>query len=396
MKKLCLDGLYFELTLNALKIEVYKLFELSIPQNELEVLGNLKTADGCILLEKENKERKLNFLINKHLPDLKNRITGNSATFITRKLGLPLIGNISFGIVDRGSTLLELKPNTSCNLNCIYCSVAEGLNSRMHDFVVDRDYLVEETSRVVDFKESNDIELHINCQGEPLLYDKLTELVQGLSCIKNVSVISINTNGVLLTKGKIRELIEAGVTRFNISINTLNQTVADRMAGTHYPVKHVAEMVEYISKQGVELVIAPVMLPGYNEHLIEEMIKFAKRLRAHIGIQNFLEYRRGRNPVKQLNWQRFYAFLSKLEEKHGIKLILGPSYFNIRKCKALPIVFEKGEKLTANIICPGRYRNEVIVAARNRNITVITNKQSGRVTSRIIRTKHNIYLASAF
>jgi len=306
-----------------------------------------------------------------------------------------LVGNISFGVIDRGTSLLEVKPLTSCNLNCIYCSVSEGLSSTSHDFVVEQDYLVREVRRIVEFKDIEDVELHINSQGEPMLYSELTALVSQLSKIPRVSRISIDTNGVLLNRERAKQLIDAGMNQFNISLNALDQRIANEMAGTGYPVKQVLDVARYIASTNARLVLAPVLLPGYNDSEISKIIQLGKELGAVVAIQNFLEYKHGRRPVKQLSWKEFYKRLSQLEQEFDIKLKLTPKHFNIRPARSLPKVFKLGEVVKAKIICPGRYKNEVIVAARERNITVITPKRSGWVTFKIIRTKHNIYLGKA-
>jgi uncharacterized Fe-S cluster-containing radical SAM superfamily enzyme len=42
---------------------------------------------------------------------------------ITRSPGLPLIGSLYFGIIDRGTNLLQVRPNCSCNISCPICPI---------------------------------------------------------------------------------------------------------------------------------------------------------------------------------------------------------------------------------------------------------------------------------
>ncbi|MDD1656702.1 MAG: radical SAM protein, partial [Methanomicrobiales archaeon] len=62
---------------------------------------------------------------------------------ITRETGIPLIGSVAFGIIDRGTSLLQVRPSCSCNLNCPFCSVDAGpcSRSRATEYQVDRGYL---------------------------------------------------------------------------------------------------------------------------------------------------------------------------------------------------------------------------------------------------------------
>jgi len=112
-----------------------------------------------------------------------------------------------------------------------------------------------------------------------------------------------------------------------------------------------------------------------------------------IGIQNFLNYRFGRNPCKQLSWDKFYLMMKDLEKKTNTTLILGPEDFNIQKTKKLPKPFKKGQIIKAEIVCSGRIKNEMLTAASNRTISVPNCFKKGIVKIKITRTKHNIFMA---
>ncbi|HDD34251.1 MAG TPA: radical SAM protein, partial [Thermofilaceae archaeon] len=43
---------------------------------------------------------------------------------------IPLIGHLAFGIVDRGTNLLQIRPTSSCPLSCVFCSVDAGPASK--------------------------------------------------------------------------------------------------------------------------------------------------------------------------------------------------------------------------------------------------------------------------
>jgi len=63
---------------------------------------------------------------------------------------IPLIGLNYFGIVDRNTSLIEVKPSTICNFNCIYCSIDAGLSSKKPvEFVIEKDFLIEELEKLV-------------------------------------------------------------------------------------------------------------------------------------------------------------------------------------------------------------------------------------------------------
>lgn len=316
---------------------------------------------------------------------------------IAKETGIPLIGSGAFGIVYRNTSIIEVKPITGCNLNCVFCSVDEGIDSKKTvDFVVDRDYLVEELEKLVDFVNEKDIEIHIGPHGEPLLYPQLVELVSAISKIKNVKTISMDTNGTLLNEKKVDELAAAGLTRINLSINSLSPENSKKIAGCNYDIERIKNIAEYIPKK-LDLIIAPVLVPGFNDADIEEIIEFALRINKRngvkLGIQNFLKYRGGRNPAKQLSWKKFYARLEELEKKYSTKLILSHTDFSIRKTKPLPKPFKKGQRISARVVCEGRLPNERIAVADERTINLVKcNERIGKeVRVKILRDKHNIF-----
>ena len=49
---------------------------------------------------------------------------------VTYESGIPLIGCIAFGLIDRGTNLIQIRPFTGCPLSCIFCSVDAGPRSR--------------------------------------------------------------------------------------------------------------------------------------------------------------------------------------------------------------------------------------------------------------------------
>jgi len=393
MAKLAFKDLNFIEERDKIKVIFLSFFSFQIGKAELNKISDFTIGNNFINFKNINEKsarNKFNLLLESGFKGLKSRITGKKAIYVHKNSGIPLIGNSAFGIIDRDTNIIEVKPITGCNLNCIYCSVDQ--DKRCAEFVVEEEYLVEELRKVIEYKECGNIEVHIASQGEPFFYVYLNDLARDISNITSVKVISIDTNGTLLTKKKVDELVKSGLTRFNLSINSLDAKKSKYISGTGYNVKHIKEIAEYISNK-CDLLIAPVLLPGINEEDIEEIIRFYKSLKGSklIGIQNFLEYRFGKNPVRQLSMDEFYDKLRKLEDKYKIKLIVNKCDFNVIKTKPLPKPFKKKSIIKARIICDGRFRNEKIAAADNRAVSVPNCYSSGNVKLKITRDKHNIF-----
>jgi len=328
-----------------------------------------------------------------------HHITKRELVYITRESGIPLLGHAAFGLIDRGTNLIQVRPITGCNLNCIFCSVDEGRKSktRITDYIVEPSYLVEEFRKIAEFK-GDGVEAHIDGQGEPLLYPYMEELLEGLRKTKEVNVISMQTNGVLLNEEKI-DMLENYVDRINLSINTLDEEKAKILYGSKYPVKKVIEMAKMIAESKMDLLIAPVWLPGYNDEDIRKIIEFALEIGAGkrwppLGIQKYIPYKYGRKPkVKVMSFKQFYDELRKLEEEYGVKLILKPEDFGIEKRPRIPHPIKKGDVFKAKIVAQGRIKGEKIVVVKNRVVTVLTDKKIGDyVKFQIVRDEDGIFL----
>ncbi len=358
------------------------IIEIRIPKNVYERLS-----------KKYSKEYIISFCENKRVL---NRITGREIVFVTKESGIPLLGHSAFGIIDRGTNLLQVRCITGCNLNCIFCSVDEGKFSktRKTDFIVDPDYIVEKVKEIAEFK-GNGVEIHLDGQGEPTLYPYLGYLLEKISKIREVDVISMQTNGVLLNDEKISEF-ENYVTRINLSINALDEKLAKILSGGAYPLKKVLEVAEMIANSKIDLLIAPVWVPGYNDREIPKLIEFALEIGAGkkyppLGIQKYIAYKFGRKIGKSISFKEFYRKLAEYEKEYGVKLILKPEDFGIEKRKKLENPFKKGEIVKARIVAEGRLKGEKLCVARDRAIAVITNKKIGEVVEfEVVRTKDNI------
>lgn len=334
---------------------------------------------------------------------LRHHITQRELVYITRESGIPLIGHTAFGLIDRGTNVIQVRPISGCNLNCIFCSVDEGKSkTRVTDYIVEVDYLVEEFKKLVELKGANRIEAHIDGQGEPFLYPYMAELIDKLARVKGVEVISAQTNGLPLTSDFLKR-VEGKLNRLNLSINSLDEKLARVLAGTNsYDLEFVKRIAVEIASSKIDLLLAPVWVPNWNDAEIERIIEFGIEVGAGknfppFGVQKYIKYPFGRRPKKTRiqTFKQFYSALRKLELKYGVKLILKKEDFGIHKRAALKKVFRNGEIVELKIAERGRIVGEMIAVARDRVIQVInTEKQIGsKVRAKILRSKDNIYVA---
>jgi uncharacterized Fe-S cluster-containing radical SAM superfamily enzyme len=322
---------------------------------------------------------------------------------ITEESGIPLIGSLYFGIIDRGTSLLQVRPSCGCNLNCPFCSVDAGPKSltRATSYEVEMEYLLGAVQEVVRFKGPG-VECHIDSPGEPLMYRRLPELVAALKEIDEVTAISLQTNGTLLDEKTIAALESAGLDRINLSLHALDPAIARMLAGMDwFDIGRLTASARAVAKSRIDLLIAPVYIPGINDAEIIKLIRFAQEIGAGkrfppLGIQKFEHYRYGRTPkgVKTQSWWQFYnRSLAGWEKESGLRLRLDPvrDFGTVRR-PFIPLAFDKDEKVTVEIRAPGWIRGEMLGVARNRVVSVYNcNKLSGNVRVKIVATKHNIY-----
>jgi len=396
MPKLSFQTLAFHEREDYLEVRLLNLFLTKISLSEL---GALKVKDAHTLDLSAQQEKKFPLLLSKYFCQLKNTLNGHQAIYIHQNSGIPLLGSGEFGIVYRNSSLIELKPFTSCNLNCIYCSVGEGRDSKKIDFVVEKDYLVNELQKLLDFV-NEPVEVHIGVQGEPLLYADVVPLIADLQKNKKITFISMDTNFTLATPQLLDEFSKFSKLRLNISLDALDEKLAAELSGGAYNLKHILEMIKLAVKKGIRVLIAPVLVPGYNEEEMEKIVQFVKELdqkdkKNHplIGIQNFLNYKTGRNPAKAWTWEKFNQFIQELEEKTKIKLRLNEKDFGIHPVKELPKPLVIDEIVKAVIKAPDRFPRSCLAVAKERTISVpeCEFRMNKEIKVKITRDKHNIF-----
>lgn len=340
------------------------------------------------------------------------KVQGRELVTVGKDVDAPLIGSIAFGLIDRGTNVIQVRPVSFCPLSCIFCSTDAGPKSRWRrtEYIVQLDLIIDWFKALAKLK-GKGIEAHIDTVGDPLMYGKrLQDLVQELKSIPEVKVVSMQTHGSTLTESLAADLSEAGLDRINLSIDTTDPERGRFLQGTEwYDVRKIMHVAQWILENThTDVMLAPLVLPGINEKDVEKVIVWGKRIGVGrrfpgYGVQIFLHHKHGRTPkgIKRMSLPRFKALLRSWERKHGVKLVLSEEDFGIFKALSPPMIFGVGEKVRVKIIAPGWLRNEWIATPLgryegSRTITVIDDhgelRLGSKLSVRIISNKHNIYL----
>ena len=118
---------------------------------------------------------------------------------------------------DREIKSVRVSVTDKCNFRCTYCMPAEGLEWLGRQEILS----FEEIARLVGVLARLGVDEVRLTGGEPLVRRDLPQLVAMLAAVDGVEDLSLTTNGVLLDRFA-QPLVEAGLRRLNVSLDTLN------------------------------------------------------------------------------------------------------------------------------------------------------------------------------
>jgi cyclic pyranopterin phosphate synthase len=178
---------------------------------------------------------------------------------------------------------LRVSVTDRCNFRCQYCMPAEGLPWLERSEVLS----FEEITRLVGIMAAlgvRDIRL---TGGEPLVRRDFPRLVSMLRSLEDVRELAVTTNGFLLERDA-EALVRAGVDRFNVSVDSLQQdrffqlTRRDALPQVLRGLEHLASFPE-----AHPIKVNAVAIRGFTE---DEVIPFAELARRTAYEVRFIEF----------------------------------------------------------------------------------------------------------
>lgn len=157
---------------------------------------------------------------------------------------------------------ITIDVTSKCNLRCKHCRV----NEIEYDMTLDE--LEQVFNKLADFKPRG---VFIS-GGEPLVRDDIVEIIKKSKKLAPVTIL--NTNSLLLTEKKLKELIDAGLNYIQVSVDGLEeQHDYIRGKGTYRKTIEKMKMINKYSDQ-IKLHISSVV----SQKNIDYMEKFAKEI----------------------------------------------------------------------------------------------------------------------
>jgi len=179
-------------------------------------------------------------------------------------------------------TDLRVSVTDRCNLRCTYCmplDVAFKPKSELLSF--------EEIERVVRIAVGLGIRSVRLTGGEPLVRKNLHVLVRSLAAIQGLEDLSLTTNGLLLAS-QAADLARAGLTRLNVSLDSLREEVFEAIART----RGLAEVLEglAVARRAAfrSIRINAVSLRGLSEPEIVPLAEFCRDEGYHLRFIEFM------------------------------------------------------------------------------------------------------------
>jgi len=184
------------------------------------------------------------------------------------KLMQPLVD--SYG---RRIKSMRISVTDKCNFRCTYCMPAEGLPWLKKTEILS----YEEIVRVARVAVNIGIEQIRLTGGEPLVRRDVPELVRMLHQIEGLRSLSITTNGILL-KHLAGPLAEAGLTRINVSLDSLMREKFTKITRRDQ-LSHVLEGLEELEQHPSihPIKINAVAIRGFSEEEVLDFVLLARR-----------------------------------------------------------------------------------------------------------------------
>ena len=175
-------------------------------------------------------------------------------------------------LIDRFGRSIEyvrLSVTDRCDMKCTYC-----LPKSFKGYQEPKDWLTfDEIERVIGaFGRLGTSRVRLT-GGEPLLRRNLPELAARISALPGIKDLSLSTNGTQLPK-HAQALRAAGVTRLNISLDSLDRECVTQITGRD-SIDDVMAGLDAAQDAGFSPIkLNMVVMPGVNEHEVEAMTEF--------------------------------------------------------------------------------------------------------------------------
>jgi GTP 3',8-cyclase len=177
---------------------------------------------------------------------------------------------------------LRISVTDRCNFRCRYCMPEEGMQWLPKEELL----TFEELARVARIFAGLGVTKVRLTGGEPLMRKDLHTLVSYLTAIKDIRDLALTTNGFFLRE-QIADLVQAGLKRINVSLDSLDPVKFNVMTRRNY-YHRVLDGLEAAEQAGLNPIkVNVVLMRGINDN---EIPAFARLARSKPYVIRFIEF----------------------------------------------------------------------------------------------------------
>lgn len=205
----------------------------------------------------------------------------------------------------RNVDYLRVSVTERCNFRCQYC-----MPEKPFSWVPKENLLsYEDLFKFIKVSIDEGIKKVRITGGEPLLREGLDNFIEMIYNYKNDVDLALTTNGYLLPKAA-QKLKDAGLKRINISLDSLRNDVAAKIAQKDI-LDTVLKGIQAADDAGLKIKINCVPLKGINDIDIIEVLEFCKEKNYPVRFIEFMENHHAKDGAKGLNSEEIRKIISQ-------------------------------------------------------------------------------------
>lgn len=219
---------------------------------------------------------------------------------------------------------LRISVTDRCNLKCVYCMPEGNIPCLEKEEVLS----FEEIIKVCKSAAKLGIKKIKLTGGEPLVRPHFVSLVRQIKAVEGIEEITLTTNGILLEK-QLEDLIEAGISQINISLDTLDPKRFKEITKVDGLDKVLAALHKVAHSDLKRVKVNALVAKHLNEEAICALAQLAQHEVIHVRFIELMPIGLGKQ-FERIGKEEMIAIL---EEKFGIlkpykgKLGNGPAQY---------------------------------------------------------------------
>lgn len=204
-----------------------------------------------------------------------------------------------------------------CQCSCVHCYVGSMLNKSADELTTSELFRLVDSARAAGF-------LEISCLGgEPLSRPDAVDVIKYAS--SRGMLTSIYTNGILITREKVRELKEAGLNFCNVSIDSPDPEVHNRLRGQKGCFEKAIDGIGYMREAGIKCSIwTYVGKEDVRDRDCRDLKKIIELGRS-LGVAKVVVL----FPIASGNWLNSGDNMLTLEERERVRALQDPPFVSL-------------------------------------------------------------------